>query len=278
MSWDRRVRALGCALVGTAALAAAGTASAAPSGATHQWPGNPLAGKHRISNDTVTSSNWSGYAVEAASGQKFTNVMATWKQPSVTCTSRGSQYSSFWAGIDGYSSNSVEQDGSDSDCTGRNRASYYAWYEMYPANSVELSTTSYPVHVGDTMTSEISVNSSSQFTLSLTDSPASGGKGWVFTTTQSGSGLAQSSAEAIVESPEICNYFSCSLASLADFGTANFTGVQAAVNGATTDSPFSSFSANGGPHEIIAETSNGTVKAQPSALSGTSFSDTWKHS
>jgi Peptidase A4 family len=271
MSWNARARTMACAVVGTAALAAAGTASAAPGATNHNWPGNPLAGKHKISNNTVTSSNWSGYAVEAGSGQKFTNVIASWTEPSVTCTSRGSQYSSFWAGIDGYSSNSVEQTGADSDCAGRNRPSYYAWYEMYPANSVELSTSAYPVSPGDTLTSEISVNSSSTFTLQLMSS-----RGWHFTSTQSGSGLAQSSAEAIAESPEICSFY-CSLAPLANFGTMSFNGVQAAVNSGQ-NAPFGTYTADSGPHEIISETSNGTVKAQPSALSGTTFSETWKHS
>ncbi len=272
MSWDGRVRALACALVAIAVLAAAGTASAArlQVGPDHQWPGTPLASKHKVSNDTVTSSNWSGYAVEAGSGQKFTDVTATWVEPAASCTSSASQYSSFWAGIDGYSSSSVEQTGADSDCRGRNRPSYYAWYEMYPANSVELSTSSYPVSPGDTLTSEISVNGST-FTLSLKSS-----RGWHFTSTKSGSGLAQSSAEAIAESPEICSFY-CSLAPLANFGTMTFNNVQAAVNNGA-DQPFGSYTTNGGPHEIISETSNGTVKAQPSTLNGTSFSETWKHS
>lgn len=272
MSWDGRVRVLACAFVGTAALAAAGTASAAQD---HIWPGNPLAGKHKISNDTVTSSNWSGYAVEAGTS-KFTNVIASWREPAVSCPSNGSQYSSFWAGIDGYSSNSVEQTGADSDCLRRNRPSYYAWYEMYPANSVELSTSRYPVSPNDVLTSQISV-SNSTFTLSLTDARASGGS-WVFTTTASGSGLAQSSAEAIAESPEICS-FRCSLAPLANFGTMTFNGVEAAVDGGGLAS-FGSYTSNGSPHEIISETSNGTVKAGPSGLdtTGTSFSETWNHS
>ncbi len=273
MSWDGRVRAFACALVGTAVLAAAGTASAATvqrGGPDHQFPGNPLAGKHKISNDTVTSSNWSGYAVEAASGQKFTDVIATWVEPAATCTTNQAQYASFWAGIDGYSSSSVEQTGADSDCRGRSRPSYYAWYEMYPANSVELSPSSYPVSPGDTLTSEISVKGST-FTLSLKSS-----RGWHFTSNQTGSGLAQSSAEVIAESPEICS-LTCSLAPLANFGTMTFNSVQAAVNNGA-DQPFGSYTADNGPHEIISETSNGTVKAQPSALNGTSFSETWKHS
>ncbi len=220
-------------------------------------------------NDVVTSTNWSGYATQDAS--KFTYVTGTWVQPAVTCPSRSTQYASFWAGIDGYSSNSVEQLGTDSDCVGRGRASYYAWYEMYPASSVDISKTSYPVKPGDTMTASVSVSGTS-FTLKLTDSTA----GWTFSTTKTGSGLAQSSAELIAESPEICS-LTCRLAQLADFGTVHFTNAEAAVSGGTAQ-PFSAFTYASGPHEIVMETSNGTVRAQPSSLATSAFSITWKHS
>lgn len=271
MLWVGRARALACALVGVVALVAVGSASAAPGAQkAHHWPGHPLVGLHKISNDTVTSSNWSGYAVQSAS--EFTDVTATWTQPTATCKSSRAQYAAFWAGIDGYSSDSVEQTGTDSDCAGANRPSYYAWYEMYPAASVELSTSTYPVKPGDTITSDVSV-SGSTFTLLLKSS-----EGWTFKTSQTESGLAQSSAEVIAEAPESCfGSFFCELDPLANFGTISFSNVQAAVNGGP-DEPFDSFTADSGPHDIIAETSNGTVKAQPSTLSATGFSDTWKHS
>jgi hypothetical protein len=273
-------------IAGTAALVLAGSASAAtnhrivrpaPMTALRGGQGAPMiplpgvrprkpAGSR---NDVVTSTNWSGYATE--SGSKFTYVTGTWTQPSVTCSSRSAQYASFWAGIDGYSSDSVEQLGTDSDCTGKNSPSYYAWYEMYPANSVDISTSTYPVKPGDTMTASVSVSGTS-FTLKLTDST----KGWTFSTTQSGSGLSQSSAELIAESPEICSV-RCKLAQLADFGTVNFSNAQAAVSGGSAE-PFSSFTSDSGPHEIVMDTSNGTVRAQPSALNnGEAFSIAWEH-
>lgn len=276
MSWYGRARVLACAMVGAAALIVVSGASAAAgarTGTAHRWPGNPLTGWHRLSNDTVTSTNWSGYAVQSGTGP-FTDVTATWSEPAVTCSSSSAQYASFWAGIDGYSSSSVEQTGADSDCKGTNKPSYYAWYEMYPAASVELSTTSYPVKPNDVLTSRVSVSGTS-FTLYLHSS-----EGWTFSTTKSGSGLAQSSAEVIAESPESClGSFYCWLDPLANFGTVSFSNVEAAVGG-NQDQPFSSFTYDGGPHEIVAQTSSGAVKAQPSALnaSGTGFSDTWKHS
>jgi hypothetical protein len=253
-------------LGGAAALCLPLTAGvAATGGATVHGPATHLVVKH----DVVASTNWGGYAVEGTA--KFTDVRGSWVEPSVTCSSRSAQYASFWVGIDGYSSSSVEQLGTDSDCTGKNRASYYAWWEMYPAGSVDLSKSQYPVSPGDTLTAEVSV-SGTTFTLSLKSS-----RGWTFSTVQSGSGLAQSSAEWIAESPEICS-FTCRLAQLADFGTMSFTGAEAAVGGGA-DQAVSAFTTNGGPHEIVCETSSGTVRSQPSALGsgGTSFSMTWKH-
>lgn len=280
MSWGVRGRCLAFTLAGMAALAvASASASAASTGGVVRIPPmaqssptvNPLTSLGESGNDTVTSTNWSGYAVADAS--QFTDVKGTWVQPTATCSAYlVQQYAAFWAGIDGYSSSSVEQLGTDSDCTGHNKPSYYAWYEMYPADSVDLSTTTYPVKPGDTLSAEVSVTGTT-FTLTLKSS-----RGWTFTTTQTGSGLAQSSAELIAEAPEICGYFSCRLAELANFGTINFTNAEAAVSGGG-DEPFSDFTYNSGPHDIIAESTTGTVKAKPSPLSasGNAFSIAWKH-
>lgn len=255
------------ALIPAAVGSSAGAASLRPGG-RQAIVHAPRFG-HRVSRGTDESTNWGGYAVQSAS--KFTDVAGSWVEPTVTCSSQKAQYAAFWVGIDGYSSSSVEQIGTDSDCTGRSRPSYYAWYEMYPADSVELSTSQYPVSAGDSLSASVSV-AGSNFTLTLRDVT----KGWTFQTTQSGSGLAQSSAEWIAESPEICSY-RCSLAQLADFGTMSFTNTTAATGGASE--PISAFTADGGPQEITCVTSSGTVRAQPSPLGagGNSFSMTWEH-
>ena len=109
-------------VIGVAVLIVASSASAA----TIRPPDhiNPMVPFGRVNHDTVTSSNWSGYAVQSAS--QFTDAKGSWVQPAATCSTNSAQYSSFWVGIDGYSSDSVEQLGTDSDCDGRNRPSYYA--------------------------------------------------------------------------------------------------------------------------------------------------------
>ena len=54
-------------------------------------------------------------------------------------TSRGTTYSAEWVGIDGYNSNTVEQIGTELDIT-NGTPSYYAWYEMYPSDSYNITS------------------------------------------------------------------------------------------------------------------------------------------
>jgi hypothetical protein len=199
------------------------------------------------------SLNWSGYA--AHSGH-YTMVSANWNEPTVTC-SGAATYSSFWVGLDGYSSSSVEQTGSESDCRGGS-PTYFAWYEMYPNPPVTIG---HPVSPGDAMSASVTAGTKSSFKLAISDHT----QGWTFTTTKTLTGAAQSSAEAIAEAPSSIS----GVLPLADFGTVHFSSTM--VNGKS----IGSFT----PVKIVMTTKGGTVKALPSALSGgTAFSVTWKHS
>jgi hypothetical protein len=198
-----------------------------------------------------SSTNWSGYA---ATSTKFTSVSGSWKQPSVTC-SKKSTYSSFWVGIDGDGSNSVEQTGTEADCS-HGRAVYYAWYEMYPAYPVNYSNA---VRAGDSMSASVTTNGSGLFTLTVSDSTQK----WAETQSQTSSTATLASAEVVAEAP-----FRGTVLPLADFGTVNFT------SALTNSKTIGSFK----PDEITMVTSGGIVKAQPSGLSsGENFSDTWHH-
>lgn len=199
-----------------------------------------------------TSTNWSGYA--ATSGT-FTSVSGSWTQPSVTCSNK-STYSSFWVGLDGDGSNSVEQTGTEADCS-HGRPVYFAWFEMYPAAPVNYSNT---VKAGDAMSASVTTNGSGTFTLKISDAS----QNWSQTKTASSTTATLASAEVIAEAP-----FRGTVLPLADFGTVQFA--SALANG----------KAIGGfnPDEITMVTNGGVIKALPSALSGgESFSDTWKHS
>ena len=277
MDWLGGVRRrAGVAIVAAVSLCGAGAANATASVRIyHPAPsvinGGPMSQLGQISNDTVTSTNWAGYAVEAT--PKFTDVKGSWVEPKLACFSFGAKYSSFWVGIDGYSSQTVEQLGTDADCNGFLRPSYYAWYEMYPAGSVEISPTQYPVKPGDTLTGEVSV-SGSTYTLTLHSS-----EGWTFTNTSTTAGLSDSSAELVAESPEVCGLIFCSIAQLPNFGTVPFSGVEAATVGRLAVRRVSADRA--GRTTSSARRRRGVTRMLPSALApsagGDSFSVTWKH-
>src|SRR5690242_3930564 len=110
----------------------------------------------------VQSTNWSGYADTSTT---FSKVTGSWTEPSVSCTSRTS-LAAFWVGIDGFTSGSVEQDGSLAECSG-GRAFYFTWWEMYPTNAIQTVGSS--VQPGDSISASV-VRSGSSYTLKITDS------------------------------------------------------------------------------------------------------------
>jgi hypothetical protein len=220
----------------------------------------------RIHVKEGTSSNWAGYAVQTnlqkPQNSAVTDVKGSWTVPSVSCTSTNS-YSSFWIGIDGYSSNTVEQIGTDSDCSS-GKAVYYAWYEMYPKYPVNLKMAISP---GDLITAEVKFLGSGKFQLTITDITTKSS----FSTIEKSPSAKRSSAEWIAEAP-----WSSGVLPLANFGTVSFSNSQATLNGITGTISNSNWKYDA----ITMTTSSGTVKAQPSSLSsdGSSFSITWKNS
>ncbi|MGH3155520.1 MAG: G1 family glutamic endopeptidase, partial [Streptosporangiaceae bacterium] len=158
------------AIVGGSMLATAGASAATHPAHSVVQPGG-LA-QHLVSplsahgKTNATSSNWSGYAAHTGT---YKSVSASWTEPKGTC-SKGSGYASFWVGLDGYSSQSVEQTGTDTDCKGGS-PKYYGWYEMYPAGSVNISK---PMSPGDKISASVVFTGGSAFTLTLKDTT----KGW----------------------------------------------------------------------------------------------------
>ncbi len=214
------------------------------------------------------SSNWSGYAV---SGGLFSSVSADWTVPTITCPPASTSFSSQWIGIDGFNSNTVEQDGTEADCS--SGSPYYgAWYEMYGDPSVsggyEVPLEN-PVHAGDAMTATVSI-SGTTWTLAIADST----QNWTFSTDipSASPAPAQSSAEWIGERPEVCSS-SCGLANLSNFGSFSFTHATA-TDASQTNAPISSFAY--APLEMVGS----TLLAAPGPLSaaGSQFTDTWTSS
>jgi len=243
----------GLALATGSASASAGTMSIRPGGPIHLVSSSAAgnASAHGIGHATATSTNWSGYAATTGT---YTSVSASWTEPTGTC-SGSAKYSSFWVGLDGYNSNSVEQTGSEVDCSGSTPV-YYAWYEMFPNPSFSYSNT---VRPGDHFNASVTYTGSNHFRLFIQDTT----RGWSHTHTGTLAGAPRSSAEVIVEAPSS----SSGILPLANFGTVNITGSMA--NGSALGNA-------GGVTEITMVNNSGQAKDSVSTLSGgTSFSATW---
>jgi Peptidase A4 family len=215
--------------------------------------------QHKIRGLTsVESTNWSGYA---DTGSSFSKVTGSWTEPSASCSSRTTSLAAFWVGIDGYSSDSVEQDGTIIECYERT-AYQYTWWEMYPTNDIQVVGST--LAAGDSITASV-VRSGTSYTLAVTDSTHSANS---FTTTQSCSDCANSSAEWIAEAPS----GSSGVYPLAHFSTWTDTG--STVTEGSTSGVISSFTDD----EITMIDNSGAVKAQPGALNsaGNGFAVAWE--
>jgi hypothetical protein len=223
------------ALTVTAMVCTAGTitlpAAASTTTENTPQPGGPLiqpptANTAGVSTTYTVSENWSGYAVTGS--KQYTYVHSTFVEPTISCSGVPDQWTSNWVGLDGYKDQTVEQDGTFAWCGGASYTTpkYEAWYEMYPANSVNV----FAVHPGDII--DVSVTySDSTGDFALTVSDLSTGK--TATDTATCSTCERTSAEWIIERPAMCNSAGtqCFLTEMADFGTSTMTGDEAQVDG-----------------------------------------------
>jgi hypothetical protein len=207
----------------------------------------------------VESGNWAGYA---DTGSAFSKVTASWTEPTGKSSGSTESLAAFWVGIDGYSSESVEQDGTIIESY-EGTVYYYDWWEIYPENDVQVVNNVKP---GDHITSTVT-RSGDSYTLSVTDSTTPSDS---FSTTQTYSSGANSSAEWIAEAPS----GSSGVEPLTDFGT--WSDTSSSVTEGSSSGTISSFTDD----EITQADSSGNVEDQPGALnsSGNAFTATWKRS
>jgi hypothetical protein len=192
-------------------------------------------------------------------------VVGSWTVPTVTGS--GTKYSSIWVGIDGYSTATVEQLGTEQDVV-NGTPQYYSWYEMYPKPPVTIHHTTRP---GDAMTASVTWDSGTTYTLAIQDVT----QNWSFSINKTAT-AKRASAEWIVEAPSS----TLGVLPLANFGTATFTGASATIQKTTGPIDNSTWQ----NAEITMVNSGGAAKATPGGLtdSGTpttsSFSVTFNRS
>jgi hypothetical protein len=199
-----------------------------------------------------TSLNWSGYAATGAAGT-FTSVASGWIVPTVTCNGTDT-HSSFWVGLDGDGTNTVEQIGTEDDCDGDSPL-YSAWFEMFPNAPVFFKE---PVKPGDIMDASVTAEGAGIFMLTLFDMT----QNWSQVTEQTSATATLGSAEIIAEAPTEDGLIS----PLSNFGTVVYE--DAAINNAAITSPID---------EITMESAEDVTLAAPSVISGGvgNFSIAW---
>lgn len=227
-----------------------------------------------IRNVTISYNTiWAGYAV---TGTDFTYAQGSWVVTAVDCTKTPNTDSSEWVGIDGWSSNTVEQTGTDADCNGKTPF-YYVWYEFYPLNTVVINDVS--IATGDKFSASVTYEGSNEYLIALTNETT--GQGFtkeVEFKGADGSGVPpRNSAEWIEEMDGN---------ELSDFGKdpfgALYTGITTGVDEATDSSISGTITDFGNAVQESISTRNGSSKSKdtavPSALAsdGASFTVTWK--
>jgi Peptidase A4 family len=181
------------------------------------------------------SSNWSGYvatgpgstSTTASPSMSFTDVTGQWVQPKASCAGGSPTSVAIWVGLGGYSetSNELEQTGTSADCAPNGTASYYAWYELVPADSVTV--TGLKVFPGDVIASTVLINGDNVLVQVIDRT-----RKMRFTKHLTMATPDQTSAEWIVEAPTQCGASAnCRQLTLSDFGSLNFTRSFAKGNG-----------------------------------------------
>jgi hypothetical protein len=202
-------------LAGLAALAVGAAeiagAAALPPPAAPSHTSTPVGGPLIRSNShealplkggSVQSSNWSGYAV-TPSGDNVTGVTSTFTVPTAGLVLPG--FSANWAGIGGYSSTDLIQAGVAEDSVPSNPLlgdQYYAWYELLPGDSLQLTgcsgDASCSVNPGDVVSVDIFQTADNVWTIDVSD-----GGHWSWSDVGVPYTSTHSSAEWILEAPEV---------------------------------------------------------------------------
>ena len=223
-----------------------------------------------VTGATQFSGNWSGYAafagdIDSPDDGTVSDVKGTWVVPTAT----GGVFDAFcsdWVGIDGFASGSVEQLGTVAEWY-EGTASYYAWWEMFPAGETKIDTSEMNVHPGDTISAEVQSLGGNTFHLSMTDVPADHSATQTFDTTQTVAPqdvttAQRNSAEWVHEAPggEIGPL------PLAKTTPVDFTNCYATINGTT--GPIESASWTNVPIDLVSMTTVPVNLATPSVLTG----------
>jgi hypothetical protein len=214
----------------------------------------------------ATSSGVSGYAVVADQGVAFRYVTANFNIPGLNCanSTSGTTWYLSWTGLDGYGSDTSEQQGTESYCDGSTQH-LEVFFEMYPA-APQILTGAAP---GDALQASTYVNpSTGRYSLVVTD----------LTQKRAGASVtgvcrvcADSSAEVFSEGPASGPH----VLGLADFGAVSYTNAAVTSRSGTRGSlspgsMWKSYSVN-----MVSSPAGHRLATAGGLQGGTAFLDTW---
>ena len=224
-----------------------------------------------ISTQQYSPHTWGGYVVEAPQGS-VDNVTGSWTIPSVNCNQNSNSHVLFWVGIDGWNApnETVEQIGTRSDCS-NGSPDYYAWYEFWPRQPNTMRLYNITLRSGDNVKASVSGSPTSKsFAMIITDL-TTGNSSHVRGEYQS---ARLTTAEWIVEAP---NFLNGTRFIMADFSSVRFYSTVMTAQGQTR--ALNALSGEGPVNatELVYTCSDGTTKAQPSAIirADNAFTVTW---
>jgi hypothetical protein len=175
---------------------------------------------------TNQSNNWSGYnqGTLEQGGKSFHQISGTWVVPTASAHKAGeNEYSASWVGIGGgcidatcmVTDSTLIQAGTSQDVDTAGRATYYAWWEIIPAPSVQVSL---PVAAGDTVTVNIAETTPQLWSIGINN--VTTGQSWSTTVPYSST---YATAEWIEETPVVIdNSGAVSIGPMPDLSSVNF--------------------------------------------------------
>ncbi|HEY2442206.1 MAG TPA: G1 family glutamic endopeptidase [Streptosporangiaceae bacterium] len=151
---------------------------------------SPAAGASTVGVRAPQVTGWYGYVDTNSSGNTYSQASGQWAVPAASCTATASELA-LWVGIDGFTSSTVEQAGTLTDCSG-GTPTYFTWWEMFPGSVHIVGDT---VHPGDKITTSVT-KSGTTYTLKVTDATTAANS---FSVKESCSACTDTSAEWIAE-------------------------------------------------------------------------------
>ena len=155
---------------------------------------------------------------------RFRFAAATFFVPYLNCALSKHASSLDWVGLGGFvgSSDQVQEAGIEADCSASGKASYRAWYAMYPRG---ITTAKVSVHAGDSVTASVFYDAThGTFALGVTDDTTAG-HFLVHTTCPHAKSCTRQSAEVISSAPATDSGGHIAVRPLADYGAVSFSAI-----------------------------------------------------